>query len=418
MKVGIVGAGHVGLPTAGAFARVGHEVVVTDVDHEKIALLERGAMPFFEPGLEELLREGILAKRISFTSDTGEAVAGAPVVFICVGTPPRRDGEANLAAVERSAEDVARYASEPLVVVEKSTVPFGTGDRVRETMRRVRPDLEFQVVCNPEFLREGSAVEDSLRPGRILVGTSSAEARDAMRQLYEPFVEAGATWIETDIATAEIAKHASNAFLALKVSYANALARICELAGADVLKVADIMGADPRIGRAHLTAGLGYGGSCFPKDLAAFDRLSRRLGYEFPILAEVARINEEIIDETFRKIEAALWNLEEKRVALLGLAFKPGTDDVRFAPALALAQRLLDAGVSVVGYDPQAAAGAKAEVPAMELAGDPYSALDGAHCAVLCTEWPELRALDPDTFVAAGFTYVPLGRPTLAPSRT
>jgi len=437
LRVGIIGAGHVGLPTAGALARIGHDVVITDTDRERVATLARGGMPFFEPALDDLVREGVEAGRIAFTADAAEAIGGARVAFICVGTPPRADGEANLVAVERSAEDVARSATGPLVVVEKSTVPFGTAARLRETLSRHNPGVSFEVVSNPEFLREGSAVEDSLRPGRIVVGSDSPEATAVMRELYRPFVDDGAAWIETDVATAEIAKHASNAFLALKISYANALARICELAGADVLKVTEVMGADPRIGPAHLSAGLGFGGSCFPKDLVAFERLARRLGYEFPMLREIARINEEAVEATFARVQQALWNLEDKRVALLGLAFKPGTDDVRFAPALGLARRLVDAHVAVVAYDPQAGGSAKAEVPEMELAADPYAALEGAHCAVLCTEWPELTSLDPerarsamafpivvdgrnaldgDAFTAAGFTYLPTGRPPLEPA--
>jgi UDPglucose 6-dehydrogenase len=436
VKVGVIGTGHVGLPTAATLAHIGHQVTATDADREKIEALLRGGTPFFEPGLEELVREGREAERLAFTADPEEAVAGARVAFLCVGTPPKATGEANLSAIERSAELVARHATGPTVVAEKSTVPAGTAERLAETMARHRPDGDFAVVSNPEFLREGSAVEDSLRPDRILVGSDSPEALTVMRELYGPLVDSGAEWIETDLRTAELAKHASNAFLALKISFANALARICEAAGADVEAVTEVMGADPRIGRAHLHAGLGYGGYCFPKDLQAFERLADRLGYDFPILREVARINEEAVDAAFHKVEEALWNLEGKRVALLGLAFKPGTDDVRFAPALALAERLLQAGAQVVGYDPQAGANAKAEVPGLEVAADPYAALDGAHGAIVCTEWDELRGLDlgrmreamavpivvdgrnvfgPESMVAAGFTYLPAGRPPVRP---
>ncbi len=432
----MIGTGHVGLPTAATLAHIGHQVTATDADREKIEALLRGGTPFFEPGLEELVREGREAERLAFTADPEEALAGARVAFLCVGTPPKATGEANLSAIEGSAELVARHATGPTVVVEKSTVPAGTAERLAETMARHRPDGDFAVVSNPEFLREGSAVEDSLRPDRILVGSSSPEALAVMRELYGPLVESGAEWIETDLRTAELAKHASNAFLALKISFANALARICEAAGADVEAVTEVMGADPRIGRAHLHAGLGYGGYCFPKDLQAFERLADRLGYDFPILREVARINQEAVDAAFHKVEEALWNLEGKRVALLGLAFKPGTDDVRFAPALALAERLLQAGAQVVGYDPQAGANAKAEVPGLEVAADPYAALDGAHGAIVCTEWDELRGLDlgrmreamafpivvdgrnvfgPESMAAAGFTYLPAGRPPVRP---
>jgi UDPglucose 6-dehydrogenase len=320
------------------------------------------------------------------------------------------------------------------VIVEKSTVPAGTGKRLQDMLSRSGPDRGFSLVCNPEFLREGSAVEDSLRPMRILVGSDDHEALAAMRELYAPLIEAGTTWIETDLRTAELAKHACNAFLALKISFANALARLSEAAGADVEAVTEVMGADPRIGSGYLAAGLGYGGSCFPKDLQAFERLAHRLGYDFPLLREVARINDEAVDAAFRKVEEAVWNLEGKRVALLGLAFKPNTDDVRFAPALALAAKLMAAGAQVIGYDPEAGMNAKAELPELELAGDPYAALQGAHCAVVCTEWQELRDLDRDRMrevmtvpavvdgrniyepdAMSGFMYFPTGRPPVTP---
>jgi UDPglucose 6-dehydrogenase len=310
-------------------------------------------------------------------------------VFVCVGTPPRAGGEANLLALERAAEIIRRHATGSLVVVEKSTVPAGTASRMQETLARYNGVVSFAVVSNPEFLREGCAVEDSLQPARILVGSDSKEALSVMRELYAPLIERGVSWIETDVRTAELAKHACNAFLAMKISYANALARICELAGADVVAVADTMGADPRIGRAYLDAGLGYGGYCFPKDVAAFERLSARLGYRFRLLEEVAEINGQAVEFAVQKVEEILWNLEDRRIALLGLSFKPGTDDVRFAPALEVARRLLAGGARVVGHDPQASATAKAELPELEVVTDVYAALEGAHCAIVCTEWPE-----------------------------
>jgi UDPglucose 6-dehydrogenase len=436
MRVGVIGTGHVGLPTAATLAHVGHEVMATDADSEKIELLHHGGMPFFEPGLEELVRAGVEGGRLRFTPDPPEALREAQVAFLCVGTPPRTSGEANLIAIEQSADLVGRHAAGPTVVVEKSTVPAGTAARISETLARHRSDGQLPVVCNPEFLREGNAVEDSLRPDRILVGSDSEEALTVMRELYAPLVGEGTIWIETDLHTAELAKHASNAFLALKVSFANALARIAEAAGADVDAVTEVMGADPRIGKAHLSAGLGYGGSCFPKDLLAFERLTSRLGYDFPLLREIARINEEAVDAAFRKVEEVLWNLEQKRVALLGLAFKPGTDDVRYAPALGLADRLLAAGAVVVGYDPQAGSNAKAELPGLEVVVDPYIALTGADAAVVCTEWDEITGLDlgrvreimklpimvdgRNVFDSAkmaghGFTYLPTGRPPVRP---
>jgi UDPglucose 6-dehydrogenase len=288
------------------------------------------------------------------------------------------------------------------------------------------------VVSNPEFLREGSAVPDSLKPDRILIGADSPTAFDYMRRLYQPLVEKGCPLIETDIQTAEFAKHACNAFLSMKISFANALARLCERADADVMAVTAVLGADPRIGRSFLNAGLGYGGYCLPKDVQAFEKLATRLGYDFPLLREIERINDEAIEATAQKVKEAVWNLEGKRIALLGLSFKPGTDDTRSAPALALARRLLEEGASIVGWDPMALASAKQELPELEAAIDPYDAVLGAHCLVLCTEWPEFRELDlvklkkfmaypvivdgrnlfdPDEMRVAGFTYYPTGRP-------
>jgi len=432
MRVGMFGIGHVGLPTAAALAHLGHTVTATDVDAEKVALLDAGVMPFFEPHLAELVAEGAAARRLSFTTDPRDVVEDADVVFVCVGTPPRANGEANLIAIERAAETIARHATSDLVIVEKSTVPAGTAERVVETLERWNGTVRFSVVSNPEFLREGSAVEDSLHPSRILVGSDSSDALNVMRHLYAPLVDAGATWIESGVRTAELAKHACNAFLAMKVSFVNALARMAELSGADVVAIADTMGSDPRIGRAFLDAGLGYGGYCFPKDIAAFRQLASRLGYRFGLLDEVAQINDEAVATCFAKVEQLLWNLDGKRVALLGLAFKPGTDDVRFAPALALARRLLDAGAHVVGFDPQAGPAAQGEISELSVTDSIESALADAHCAVVCTEWPEVRDLDlfrarelmglpilvdgrnvfdPTAAANAGFTYLSMGRP-------
>lgn len=432
MKVGVIGTGHVGLPTAATLAHLGHHVVATDADVDKIEMLKKGETPFFEPGMGDLVREGLDAGRLSFEEEPAAAVQGARVVFICVGTPPRATGEANLVAVEQAALGVAAHATGELVVVEKSTVPAGTADRLSRILNRSGHAI-FHVVSSPEFLREGSAIADSLSPDRILIGSDSEAARDIMRELYAPLIDKGTEWIVTDVRTAELAKHACNAFLALKISFANAMARICELANADVVAVADVMGSDPRIGRAFLDAGLGYGGYCFPKDLAAFDALSSQLGYDFPLLREVARINDDAVDAAFAKIIEAVWNLEGKRIALLGLAFKPGTDDTRLSPPLALARKLIDAGAQTVGYDPQANRNAKAEVPELTVVDDVFEALADAHCAVVCTEWDEFRTIDlaqmreamdmpvvvdarnifdPKKVAAAGFTYFPMGRPS------
>ncbi len=429
MRVGVIGAGHVGLPTAAALAQIGHEVVVHDIDAEKVERLERGDVPFFELGMLDLIRSGVESQRLRFSTEMQEVVEDARVVFICVGTPPLASGAANLLAVEEAAEAIATHTNGPLVVVHKSTVPAGTAERVGEVLRRTNSAGDFQVVSNPEFLREGNAVEDSLRPNRILVGSDSPEALEVMADLYRPIIEGGTRWIETNVRTAELAKHACNAFLALKISYANALARVSELVGADVVSVTDVMGSDPRIGPAFLGAGLGYGGYCFPKDLAAFETLCRKIGYEFPLLREIARINDEAVNSVFALMEKTLWNLSSKRIALLGLAFKPGTDDVRFSPAIRLAQMLIEAGATVVGFDPQASANAKAELPELAIAPDPYDALTGAHCAVIATEWDEFRTLDRERMQAImarpvvvdarnlfepedmdGFTYLAVGR--------
>jgi UDPglucose 6-dehydrogenase len=436
MRIGVIGTGHVGLVTCASLAKVGHDVVGTDVDVVKIERLKNAESPFFEPGLNEMLAELLGAGSLGFTARSEEAVAEADVVFICVGTPPRASGEANLVAVEQSALDVARKSTKRTVVVEKSTVPAGTAQRLRRTLKQVRSSSlpELEIASNPEFLREGKAIEDSMHPERILVGADSEWAFQKMREVYAPWIEHGCRLIETDIATAELAKHACNAFLSLKISFANALARMCERAGADVVDVADIMGSDSRIGRAFLNAGLGYGGYCFPKDIQAFERLAHGLGYDFPILREVERINQEALDTAVDKVVEALWNLEDKRVALLGLSFKPETDDIRFAPALGLARRLLERGATVVGYDPVVGDEAVAEVPGLQLAPDLYAAADGADCVVVCTEWQEFKDLDlsklktlmarpilvdgrnvfdPPTVADAGFAYYPMGRPAV-----
>ena len=436
MKVAVIGTGHVGLVTSATLANCGHEVRATDADSQKIALLQQGRAPFREPSLEELVQREMEEGRLSFSTDLSEVMAEAEVAFICVGTPPKPDGDANLLAVESAARAVARHATRDLVVVEKSTVPVGTAGWLRETLTRERPDLSFEVVSNPEFLREGKAVQDALEPDRILVGADSPGGFEAMQRVYRPWTVKGTLLIETDIATAELAKHACNAFLALKISYINAIAQVAERSNADVVAIADVMGSDPRIGRAFLNAGLGYGGYCFPKDLVAFDRLATRLGVDLPLLREVARINDEAVSATVEKVRTALGNLENKRIALLGLAFKPETDDVRLSPALAVAGGLLSNRATVVGYDPWAADNAKAEIPELEIVSDPYAAANGAHCLVLCTEWDEFRTLDlgrlkelmayplvvdgrnvfdPAEMRRAGFTYYPTGRPAIVP---
>ena len=433
MNVCVIGTGHVGLVTSGSMAAIGHTVVGVDLDQEKIASLQRGVSPFFEPGLQELLDEVRESGRLTFSSAIADGVKDADVIFICVGTPARATGEANLFAVESAAKDAVQHVNKRAVIVEKSTVPAGTARRIKRTVVRERPDLaeEVAVVSNPEFLREGKAVEDSLNPDRILIGVEAEWAADVMRRLYAPLTDKGAPLIETNIDTAELSKHACNAFLAMKISYINALARLCEKANADVSAVAEVMGADERIGPSFLRAGLGWGGYCFPKDIQAFEHLANRLGYDFPLLREVERINTEAVDAAVDKIRDLLWNLEGKRIALWGLAFKPGTDDVRFAPPLNLARRLLEEEATIVGYDPEASHNAKNELPEIEIASDPYEAVNGAHCLVMCTEWDEFKGVDLgkvkellaypivvdgrnffdyDEMNELGFTYYPTGR--------
>jgi UDPglucose 6-dehydrogenase len=435
MKIGVIGTGHVGLVTAAMLAHLGHEVAAVDADPDKLSALRQGRLPFFEPGLQELLTEGSTERNLRFTDRTSKVVAGAEVVFICVGTPADADGEASLVAIERAAEQIADAATGPVVVVEKSTVPAGTAERVAVVLRRRRRDVTFNVVSNPEFLREGSAVQDSLHPDRILVGADNEAGADALRSVYRSLIETGTAFIETDVRTAELAKHASNAFLSLKISYANALARLCELSGADVVAVTRVMGSDPRIGDSFLEAGLGYGGYCFPKDVAAFRGLARRLGYDFGLLDEVIKINEEAVDLVVTKLRDAAWNLAGKRIAVLGLAFKPLTDDVRLSPALRLIDRLRDLGADVVGHDPEAGAAAAVTMPTLVTAADPYIATDAAYAVVIATAWDEYRgldwarvaasmrdrivvdarnALDPQAIVAAGLDYHSIGRSSIA----
>ena len=431
MKIVVIGTGHVGLVTAATLAALGHHVTGMDGDPRVVESLRQGRCPFFEPGLDPLVKECLADGRLRFDDDAAAALDRADVAFICVGTPGRPSGEPNLVAVEQVATTIGRHATEGMVVVEKSTVPVQTAARIKTILDRTSAH-EFHVVSNPEFLREGHAVEDSLRPERILVGASDEFGHEVMRRVYAPLLEQGIPFHATDVPTAELAKHACNAFLALKISFVNALARVCEASGADVVRVADIMGSDPRIGREFLDAGLGFGGSCFPKDLTAFRAQAARLGYEFRLLDEVVRINDEALESAVGKIREVLWNLEGKRIAVLGLAFKPGTDDIRESPALRLVEMLMRAGANVVGHDPWANANAVAELPGLEVADDPYQAADGAHCIVIATEWPEFAGLDlarlkgvlthpivvdcrnlfaPDVMADSGLIYVPTGRP-------
>jgi UDPglucose 6-dehydrogenase len=440
MRVTVIGAGHVGLVTAACLAHVGHDVVVDDDDVSKLDLIREGRAWFYEPGLQELLGEVVRAGQLRVAGGKAEAVQHGSVIFICVGTPSRGDGSPNLAFVEAVAREVARSLppGEFRLVCEKSTVPVQTGERVAQVIaREARAEADWEVASNPEFLREGSAVVDTLDPDRVVVGAASERGLAALRKLYAPILErSGAPFLATDRATAELIKHASNAFLATKISFINSVARVCERSGADVELVARGMGLDPRIGVHFLKAGAGYGGSCFPKDVAAFAHRSRELGVDFGILNEVAKINHEARRAVVDKVRDALWHLDGKRIGILGLSFKPNTDDLREAPSIDVARDLLADGAQVVAYDPVAGEAAARQVPGLELADKAVAVADGAHAVVLMTEWAEFGDLDPadlrgrmaypilvdarnaldaDAFVGAGFTVAGVGRPVRTP---
>ena len=404
MKITVVGVGHVGLVSAAAFARWGHDVVGFDDDPAKIEKLEGGQAWFFEPGLQELLEEVVAAGRLTFSGDAKEAIRDAEVVFVCVGTPPLPGGGPNLSYVEAVGRTVAEYADRDLVLVEKSTVPANTGRRLeqvidRETARRGTAH-RIHVASNPEFLKEGAAVEDTLHPDRVVYGTSSEVARDALRQVYATLVEEdGCPVVETDVPTAELIKHASNGFLATKISFINAVAQVCERVGADVAVVAEGMGYDDRIGPRFLQAGLGYGGSCFPKDVDAFAHLAKQVGYEFELLEQVREINVGQRRAAVLKLENELWHLQDKTIAVLGAAFKPGTDDLRESPALYLAEDLAAAGAHVRVYDPVALPNVAIERPDLQRCETIDECLAGAHAAVVATDWDEIKQITPQRFL-------------------
>jgi len=406
----IVGTGYVGLVTGACFAEVGHRVVCVDDDVDKIAGLQHGQMPIFEPGLDHLIVRNRQAGRLFFTTDLQEGIGAATVIFICVGTPPLEDGDADLSSVEQVARRIGELASGHKLVVEKSTVPVQTGMWIEKTLQVYKGDKEirFDVASNPEFLREGSAVEDFLHPDRIVVGVEHPRAERLLRELYEPIVNRTFTcpihsrcaetgpvpFLVTDITSAELIKHASNSFLATKISFINSVADLCELVGADVELVAQGMGLDRRIGRSFLKAGLGFGGFCFPKDLQAFVKIAEKYGYDFGLLREIDRINQSRISQAVRKLKDQLWILKDKTVGVWGLAFKPETDDVRYSPALALINRLLAEGAVVKAYDPKAMERVRRQLPTLTYCQDPYEAATGADALVVATEWKEFADLD------------------------
>ena len=404
MKISVIGVGHVGLVSAAAFAKWGHEVVGYDDDAAKVERLRGGQSWFYEPGLQGLLDEVMADGRLSFSDDSAATLADAEVVFVCVGTPSLPGGGPNLSFVEAVGRTVVQQSRRDLVLVEKSTVPANTGRRLEQVIdleaKRQGSSHRIHVASNPEFLKEGAAVQDTLHPDRIVYGTSSEVARQALREVYAPLIEQdGCPVVETDVATAELIKHASNAFLATRISFINAVAQVCERVGADVNLVAEGMGHDIRIGHRFLQAGLGYGGSCFPKDIDAFAHLAREQGYDFGLLDEVRQINVGQRDLVMRKLESELWHLQSKVITLLGAAFKPHTDDLREAPAMHLADQLREAGAEVRVYDPVALPNVAEERPELVRCEEIDDALDGAHAAVVCTDWPQIVELTPNRFL-------------------
>ncbi len=431
MKIGIIGSGYVGLVTGACLAHLGHTVVCVDQDAEKVRTLKSGRTPFFEPGLAEMIAESTAAKRLSFSTDITHIVNRCEVLFICVHTPSRPNGEADLRFVDKVARQIARHLRKYCLVVEKSTVPVETGEWVYRTIKRnVQGGVHFDVASNPEFLREGSAIHDFLQPDRIVIGVSSARAEKLLRKLYSPLK---APIIATDIKSAELIKHASNSFLAAKISFANSLARVCDAVGADVDKVTLGMGLDPRVGPQFLKAGIGFGGSCFPKDLSAFLHISEQLGARFEMLAEVLRVNESLGDFFVLMVLKKMKRLEGRTLAVLGLVFKPDTDDMRSAPSVPIVQRLQKEGARVQAYDPQAGAKCRALFRGVHFAENPYDAAKGAHAVLVLTEWKEFLNLDwarlhrgmksrfffdgrnmfqPADMKENGFCYVSVGRPS------
>jgi len=396
MKLCIIGSGYVGLVSGACFADVGHQVICVDNNQRKVEMLLRGEIPIYEPGLEELVLKNVAARRLKFTTSTEEGVDGADVVFIAVPTPPQPDGSVDLSYIEQVAREIAAVLKKDQyrVIVDKSTVPVKTGEKVADTIRRYsKPGVVFDVVSNPEFLREGCAVPDLMKPDRIVIGGNSERAVAMMQKIYEPFM---APVLVTDVNSAELIKHAANSFLALKISYINAVARICEASGADVEKVADGIGMDRRIGRNFLNAGIGYGGSCFPKDIAAFIAISDHLGEPFHLLKEVQRINAQQRERFIDRLRDKLWVLRDKRVAVWGLTFKPDTDDVRSSVAIDVVRDLIAEKALVTVFDPKGMEKA-VEFKLIEgahLATSALEAVKDADALVIATEWKEFSAVD------------------------
>ena len=447
MNISVIGAGYVGLTTAACLAEIGHTVSCADNDERKLELLRNGQIPFFEPHLEKIVVRNASAGRLRFET-TEDAVTGAQAIFICVGTPPLENGEADLSAVANVARTIGQRTSGPCLVIEKSTVPVQTGQQLKRQLQLyTSKGLHCHLVSNPEFLREGSAIEDFFHPDRVVIGVETEEAARQMEEIYRPILEQSCAcpvheqcasrrkpaWIVTDTNSSELIKHASNSFLAMKISFINMVADLCEVVGADVTKIALGMGMDPRIGPAFLNPGIGFGGFCFPKDVQAFVRIAEKAGCDFSLLKEVEKINKRRIDLFVEKVRRELWVIRGQKIAVFGLAFKPNTDDIRFAPAIELLRVLIHEGAIVSAYDPQAGEKARAAYPEVRYCSSPYEAARGADAVLIATEWEEFRKLDwqelkklvarplildgrnmfsPAVMTAQGFHYISIGRPS------
>ncbi len=397
MKVAVVGTGYVGLVSGTCFSETGNQVVCVDIDEAKVAKLKAGVVPIYEPGLETLFDRNVKQGRIEFTTDLAKAVEHAEIIFLALPTPPGEDGSADLSYVLKAAGDIAKLVKEYKIIVNKSTVPIGTAEKVKAVFDRLTT-VEIDVVSNPEFLREGVAVDDFMKPDRVVIGTDSEKAEKQMRKLYEPFVRQGNPIYVMDIRSAEMTKYAANSYLAARISFMNEIANLCELVGANVDNVRIGMGSDSRIGKRFLFPGIGYGGSCFPKDVLALFKAAEENKYDFKILNSVLKVNDGQKLTLLPKISSYFGNdLKGKKIALWGLAFKPNTDDIREAPALYMIKELLDAGASVTTYDPEAMENVKELFgEKIAFADDQYSALDGADALVIATEWSVFRTPDFD----------------------
>ena len=441
MRIAMIGTGYVGLVSGACFSEFGTQVVCVDKDEEKIAGLREGQIPIYEPGLDRLVEANVRAGRLTFTSDLDEGLKGADAVFIAVGTPSRRgDGHADLSYLFEAARSIAERLEGYAVVVTKSTVPVGTGRQLEALIREIRPDADFDVVSNPEFLREGSAIDDFMRPDRVVIGAESERAQEIMRQLYRPLFLIETPILITTLETAELTKYAANAFLATKITFINEIADLCEQVGADVHGVARGMGLDGRIGRKFLHAGPGYGGSCFPKDTLALVRTAREQGAPMKIVESVVEINERRKKQMAQKvIEHCGGSVQGRQIAVLGLTFKPNTDDMREAPSLQIVPTLQEAGATIRAFDPEGMEEAKKRLSDVVWCEDAYQAIDGADVLVIITEWNEFRALDldrvresmrrpvivdlrniydPELMRSAGFDYTSIGRAKPAPAAT